>query len=105
MSRKTPRWRASQRTPLRWYSHKARAKKRKRRMSMNSQAKTSQRTSRPCQLRIEAVDRDVEHRRRVAGTLERGGGPRDGERLMPELVTRDEENLAGATHRQRSITI
>ena len=57
-------------------------------------------TSRPRERRVEAVDRDVQHRRRVAGTLERGGGPRDGERLMPELVTRDEENLAWATHRQ-----
>ena len=49
-------------------------------------------------LGVERVDRHVDHRRRIAGTLEERGRPGDREGLVAELVAGDQEDRAGLLH-------
>src|SRR5438445_925097 len=52
----------------------------------------------PHALGIEWLDRHVHHRRRIALALEKGRRPRDGQRLVAELVARDEQDRARLLH-------
>src|SRR6185369_7210320 len=54
-------------------------------------------------LGIEGLEGEIEHGRRVAGTLQERRGPRDRQGLVSQLVASDEKNLTGLSHRLLSV--